>query len=140
MSDLAALESKFRRLAELREQRDIDKETAKRSEEDYREYEAELLETLEESALRGSVEFDFGGDLGKMRFQPRETLYGRIIDHEAALIAFEREAIVDEMTRPKVEARRLNEYVRGRIEAGQELPDGIDYYPRRFITISRKNG
>ena len=52
MSDLAALESKFRRLAELRETRDIDKSTADASESAYREYEAELLETIDRPALK----------------------------------------------------------------------------------------
>lgn len=138
MSDLAALESKFRRLAELREERDIDKKASENSEAAYREYEAELFEAVEESALRGTVEFDFGGDLGKIRFQPRRTIYGRVIDKNAALDAFENEALVDEMTAPKIEARRLNEYVRDRLENGQELPDGVDYYERRYFTISRK--
>lgn len=138
MSDLAALESKFRRLAELRETRDIDKHTADASEGAYREYEAELLETIDESALRGTVEFDFGGELGRIRFQPRRTVYGKIIDKNAALDAFEAEAIADEMTAPKIEARRLNEYVRDRMEAGQDLPDGVGYYERRYVTISKK--
>jgi hypothetical protein len=138
MSDLSALESKFRRLAELREQRDIDKKAAENSESEYRAYEAELFETIEESALRGTVEFDFGGDLGLIRFQPRRTIYGRVIDKAAALEALEAEALVEEMTAPKIEARRLNELVRDRMESNQELPEGIDYYERRFFTISRK--
>lgn len=138
MSDLAALESKFRRLAELREQRDFDKQTAETSESAYREYEAELFEVVDESALRGTVEFDFGGDLGVIRFQPRRTIYGKIVDKNAAFEAFENEAIVEEMTAPKIEARRLNEYVRERLEENGELPDGIGYYERRYMTISRK--
>jgi hypothetical protein len=137
MSDLTALESKFRRLAELRETRDIDKKAAELSEAAYREYEAELLETVKESSLRGTIEFDFG-DMGVIRFQPRSTIYGRVIDKNAALEAFEQEALVDEMTSPKIEARRLNEYVRDRIESNQDLPEGIDYYERNYFTISRK--
>ncbi len=138
MSDLARLESKFRRLAELREQRDFDKQTAERSESEYREYEAELLGDIDESALRGSVEFDFGGELGTIRFQPRRTLYGKIVDKNAAMEAFEEEAIIEEMTAPKIEAKRLNEYVRDRMENGGNLPPGVDYYERRYVTISRK--
>lgn len=138
MSELAALEGKFRRLAELRETRDFDKKTAEVSEEAYREYEAALLATIEESSLKGSVEFDFGGDLGTIRFTPRSTIYGRIVDKNAALEAFEAEAIGEEMTSPKIEARRLNEYVRERLESGEELPDGVGFYEKRFLTISRK--
>lgn len=135
---LVGLESKFRRLAEVRQQRDIDKATAERSEREYREYEANLFEQIEDSSLRGTVEFDFGGDLGIIRFQPRRTIYGRIVDKNAALDAFEQEALLDEMSSPKVEARRLNEYVRDRLENGQSLPAGVDYYEKRFFTISKK--
>src|SRR5687768_2099250 len=131
MSELSQLESKFRRLAELREDRDIAKKTAETAEAEYREYEAELFVAIEDSSLRGTVEFDFGGDLGVIRFQPRSTIYGRVIDKNAALDAFENEALVDEMVAPKFEARRLNEYVRDRLETGQELPDGVGYYERK---------
>lgn len=135
---LAGLESKFRRLAEKREDRDIAKSAYEKRERDYREYEAELFEQIEDSALRGTVEFDFGGDLGVIRFQPRRTIYGRIIDKNAALDAFENEAIADEMSSPKIEARRLNEYVRDRLENNQNLPTGVDFYIKQYFTISRK--
>lgn len=138
MSELAQLESKFRRLAELREERDFAKKTSETAEGEYREYEAELFVAIEDSSLRGTVEFDFGGDLGVIRFQPRSTIYGRVIDKNAALDAFENEALVDEMVAPKIEARRLNEYVRDRLETGQELPDGVGFYERKYFTISRK--
>lgn len=139
MSDLAGFESKFRRLAELREQRDIDKAALKSSENAYREYESELLETVADSSLRGSVEFDFGSDLGVIRFQPRATIYGKVVDKSMALDSLEAELLREEMTSPAIEARRLNELVRDRLERGEELPDGIGYYERKFFTISHKN-
>jgi len=138
MTDLVALESRFRRLAELREARDIDKEALKASEAAYREYEAALLEEVKDSSLRGSVEFDFG-DLGVIRFQPRKTIYGKIIDKQAALQAFEELMLDEEMTGKSFEARRLNEFVRDAVESGKELPDGVGSYERAFFTISRKN-
>lgn len=139
MSDLAVLESRFRRLAELRVDRDIDAVAAKRSEEAYREYEAELLSIVEDSGLKGSIEFDFGGDLGIISFQRRKTTYGRIIDKAAAMAAFEEEGMFEAMTGQKIEARRLNELVRERQEAGEDLPNGVDYYDKRFISISHKS-
>lgn len=139
MSDLAQFESKFRRLAELRERRDEDKAALKASENAYREYESELLETVADSALRGSVEFDFGGDLGVIRFQPRATIYGKIIDQHQALESLEAEYLREEMTKETIEARRLNELVRDKLEQGEELPEGIGFYERKFFTISHKN-
>jgi len=46
----------------------------------------------------------------------------------------ERDAFVDE----KIIAARLNEYVRDKLERGERLPDGIDFYAQRPISISRK--
>lgn len=138
MTALNSLESKFRRLAELREQRDIDAQAAKRSEEEYREYEFSLIDQLEDSALSGSVQFDFGGDLGVIKFQPRKTTYGRILDKNAAMESLEEMAITEEMTSPKIEAKRLNEMVREYQDQGLDLPEGIGYYDKKFISISRK--
>lgn len=136
--ELAALESRFRRLAELRVERDQDAVAAKKSEEAYREYEAELLSIVEDSGLKGTIEFDFGGDLGRISFQRRKTTYGRIIDKAAALRAFQEESIIEAMTGEKIEARRLNELVRERQESGEDLPDGVDFYDKKFISISHK--
>lgn len=140
MSDLANFESKFRRLAELREQRDIDKAALKNSESAYREYESELLETVADSSLRGSVEFDFGGDLGVIRFQPRGTIYGKVVDKAAALDSLDEAMLREEMTSEAIEARRLNELVRDYLERGEELPEGIGFYERKFFTITHKAG
>ncbi len=141
MSDpMVTFEAKFRRLAELREQRDIDKAALKNSENAYREYESELLETVADSALRGSVEFDFGGDLGVIRFQPRATLYGKVVDKSAALDSLDKAMLREEMTSEAIEARRLNELVRDYLERGEELPEGIGFYERKFFTITHKNG
>lgn len=139
MSELAGFESKFRRLAELRQARDEAKAAQTAAESAYREYEADLLEQVADSSLRGSVEFDFGEDLGVIRFQPRGTIYGKVVDKMAALDSLDAEMLREEMTSEAIEARRLNEFVRDKLEAGEELPEGIGYYERKFFTISRKN-
>lgn len=140
MSELAGLESRFRRLAELRRERDIDAATAKASEGAYREYEAELLEVVDDSGLKGAIGFDFGGDLGQVSFSKRKTVYGRVIDKHAALVSLAGEGLEEQMTGTKIEARRLNELVRERQESGEDLPDGIGFYEKRFFSISHKSG
>jgi hypothetical protein len=136
-SDFEGLKSRFRRLAELRQTRDIDKKTAEMSEVEYREYEAEVLAAIEDSSLKGSIEFDFD-ELGAYRFTKRATTYGRVTDMNLALDYFDDNAITDEMTAPKVESKRLNEFVRDAVENGRDLPEGIGSYERKFITITRK--
>lgn len=139
MSDLAYdLTSRFRRLVELREERDRDKKAAERSEKEYREYEADLFEELEDSPIKGTMKIDLGDDMGVISFQPKETYYGRVIDQNAALDYFEQRALTDEFTSPKIVMARINELVRGCIENGDPIPEGIDYYPKRYISITRK--
>lgn len=132
-------EAKFRRLAVARRERDYAKKAADRAEKDYRELEAEIIADLENSSRRGSIKFDFGGDLGVIQFVAKKTIFGRIIDKDAAIESFEREARVEEMMGEKFESRRLNEYVKEKMENQQDLPPGVGYYERKFIQISEKD-
>ena len=131
-------QSRFIRLVELREQRDFDKAQFERSEREYREYEKELFSEVDESPLEGTIKMDLGPEHGTVSFRLNRTVYGRIIDQDTALEAFEDEAITEELTKPGIQKRRLNELVRERLENGVKLPEGIDYYENRGITISRK--
>ena len=130
--------TKLRRLMELRERRDIDKAAAERSEKDYRAAEAEVWEAFEESPLKPPYKVDLGEPYGTVRFHPRETIYGRVINEHEALEHFEDRALVDEMTAPKIVMARVNEMVRELHEQGESMPPGVDFYPRRFVTITRE--
>jgi len=139
MSDQERLASRFRRLVELREKRDEDKTKAEKSEVEYREYESELFEELQDGPMQGTLRFDLGGNIGVVTFTPRETKFGRIVDAEAAVQYFEERELAQEFTKPSIEKRKLNELVRDLLEQGKSMPDGIDWYARRGITISRKS-
>jgi hypothetical protein len=139
VSDVTAeLKSKFQRLLELRETRDIDKARAKKSEEAYREAELELYEELKDSGMRGRIGFDFGGDLGRASFNLRTTHYGRIVDKEAALKSLKASGDYDVIYTDSIREGRLNSLVNTRLETRKDLPDGVDFYTKRGITISRK--
>lgn len=139
MSDQERLASSFRRLVELREKRDEDKKSAEASESEYRAYEAELFEELADGPMQGTLRFDLGGEHGVVTFTPRETKFGRIVDVDAAVEFFEKRELAQEMTKPTIEKRKLNEMVRELLEQGKPMPDGIDWYAKRGITISRKS-
>lgn len=134
------LETKFRRLVELREQRDIAKSTAEATEREYREYESELWDELEDSPMKGTIKIDLGEPYGVVSFQYKETYYGRVLDKDAALDYLDNNALTDEFTSPKLEMRRVNELVRECIEEQRPLPKGFDFYPKRFISISKRQG
>lgn len=133
--DLAA---KARRLFELREVRDTDKQKADASEKAYKEYEQEFFQAHDDSPIVGAFKVDLGGDIGVVSFSPRETYFGRLLDSDKAQDYFESRAMADEMFEPKVAKRRLNEFVRECLDNGQPLPDGVDFYAQRGITISRQ--
>ncbi len=140
MTDLAEqFTSKVRRLVELLDERDQTKLAAESAEETYRDYEAELFEEMTTGPLKGSLRVDLGEPHGLIVFTPREQKFGRIIDLDAALDYFDTRAMTDEMTKPGIAKRRLNELVREHLEQNKPLPDGVDWYARRGITISRKS-
>lgn len=125
---------------ELREKRDTTKTAAEAAETEYREYETEVWEEMSESEQLPPFKFDLGEPYGVVSFSPRETYYGRVIDADAALEYFEQRALIDEYTQPKIVMARVNELVRDAIEQNEALPKGLDFYPRRFITITRQKG
>lgn len=138
MSEEEAIASKFRRLVELREKRDETKGAADDAEEEYREYEAELFEEMSNSPIKGTRRIDLGEPYGLVVFTPRETKFGRILNLDDALDYFDQRAMTDEMTKPGIAKRKLNEMVREMLEQGKPLPPGIDWYANRGITISKK--
>jgi hypothetical protein len=139
MSEEEIIASRFRRLVELREKRDSTKIAAETAEREYRAYEAELFDELEDSPMKGTRRFDLGFPHGVVTFTPRETKFGRIIDADAALEYFEERGRIDDMTKPSIVKRRLNELVRELLDKGDPMPPGIDFYSNRGLTISKKN-
>lgn len=136
-----AFTAKMRRLMEAREKRDTTKVAAESAEKEYRELESELWDEIAESPIEGSIKVDLGEPYGKVTFGVRETYYGRVLDKDLALEYFEQSARVDEFTEPKIVPARVNELVRERIENNDgKMPPGIDWYPRRYIAISRPKG
>lgn len=132
--------AKLRRLMEAREKRDTDKKQAEASEKEYREIEAEVHEELAEGPMDRLNGIDLGDPYGKVSFHAKETTYARVIDADAALEHFEQRAMIDEMTQSKIVMARANELVREAKEAGESMPPGLDYYPRRYVQITKQKG
>jgi hypothetical protein len=107
-----------------------------RATEEYREVEAEVLDVLEGLGIKNFT-VNLPG-IGEVRFTKRKpTVYGRIVDPDAAYMALEAQGRAEELFAPKVQASRLNELVRESLEQGMPLPDGVDFYERAGITVSR---
>lgn len=137
MSADEEIASRYRRLVELRTTRDEDKNKAEESDKEYKDYEAEIIEELEDSPIEGSIKLNLG-DYGQITFTPRETVYGRVLDADEAKDFFADRGEGDEFVRTKFESGKLNERVRELVEQGKPMPPGIDFYTKRGITISKK--
>ena len=138
-TDLSAYRERFRAFVLLREERDIKARAAEKAEADYREAEAELYQALTDAGIRGRQTFDFGGDIGTVSFQTRSTKFGRIIDKDLAIKSLREEGLDDAVYETAIRKKRLNELVRDRLESHDDLPEGVDFYESKGITVSRKN-
>jgi hypothetical protein len=135
--------AKGRRFIELRETRDTAKEAFDKAKQEYADAEAEFWEELAPSDPNdpdyklSAHKIPLGQPWGTVTFQPRETIYGKIIDDEAAFEYYEGRAMADDVTAPKFVMARINEEVREREEAGQPMPPGVDYYKTRYVSVTR---
>ena len=48
--------------------------------------------------------------------------------------------MIDDVMEPKLSKKRINEIVNDCLDAGQSPPPGIDFYARRYVSISQKKG
>jgi hypothetical protein len=128
----------LRRLMELRTKRDENKKAAEEAEKEYREAEADVYEALSDGPMDRLNNIDLGEPWGKVSFHAKETIYSRVIDPDALMEYFEQRAMVEEVTEPQFSKARLNEIAREAVEAAAQMPKGLDFYPRRFVQITRK--
>lgn len=112
------------------------KTESERASEEYRIAEQEVLDALEGLGIKNFT-VNLPG-IGEVRFTKRKpTIYGRIVDADAAFMAFDQQGRAEELFAPKIQAARLNELVRESLEQGMPLPDGVDFYERAGVTVSR---
>ena len=75
-------------------------------------------------------------DYGIVRIVRRNTIYSRVADLDVLLDSLEQEGRLDELTKPGIEKKRLNELVRECLETGTPIPEGADFYEKRYIQIT----
>lgn len=120
----------FKKLDELKQAyREADK-VAKEAKRLHDEHQARLLDEMKESDI-GT--FTVSG----VQFSPRSTIYANVTDRDAFHEWLHEQGLEDEFLKQAEEKQRLNELVRDRLDSGQEMPPGLSFYPREFITIKR---
>jgi hypothetical protein len=124
----------FERLLALRHDRDNMKELADAAEKEYRAHEAIVWEKMENNGDESLKKTLPSGET--LRVVKRGTIYSRVVDLDTLLDSLEQSGRVEEMTKPAVEKKRLNELVRECLETGSPIPAGADFYERRFLQLT----
>lgn len=137
MSD--RLDSKVRKLLKLRKANDLAQQDAKQAAADLAEFEAELWSDMEDQGLK-TLTLELGAPHGKVQIQRRETKFSRVLDKGALIQALSEAGIAEELTRPDVRKKQLNEYVRTLLENGSPLPPGLDFTSNKYVSVTRKRG
>ncbi len=133
------LDTLLRRLIDLREEKDRKAQAADAAKAAFKEHERIVWAALEEEQGNvSSINIDLGPPYGKVNFQKRETLYGKVIDERQAVEALEAEGLKDVLIKSEVRAGILNELVRERLEQHQPLPDGVTWRSTKFVSITRR--
>lgn len=107
-------------------------------EKEYKETQADFWETLDDQGMT-TFTADLGPGFGKIQFQKRETIRGVVKDPEKAAASLKEAGLDAELLgAPKVHQRALSEHVRDWLQSGQALPEGIDFNPTRYVSVTRK--
>lgn len=110
----------------------------KRAEEAWKAAQDELWDFLDDLGVT-SLNVDLGPGYGDIQLQKRETIRGIVKDPAKAAAALEKAGLADALLgEPKIHQRALSEHVRDWLASGQTIPDGIDFNPTRYVSVTRK--
>lgn len=132
------LRGKFRRLWELRLEKEKDAAKADESKAAFDTYKEALWEEVAELGVDGALTLDLGAPYGTIQFVPNQTILGHVIDGDLFLDWANSQARTEEFQRPDWRKKVINDEVRASLEAGQELPPGLAMAATRYFTMTRK--
>lgn len=93
------------------------------------QFQADLFQDMREQEIR-SVNTETA------QFVARSTIYATVQDQDAFQVWAQEKGLEEDYFTPKPAKARLNELVRDRIDSGEDMPPGISFYPRDYISIS----
>lgn len=133
------VQTKLRRLVDRKREKAMADQKAKDATKALTEEQEACYDELEE--LLGpvsSISVDLGPGYGKQQFTRQSQVYHTIIAKEMAYRGLEDAALIDEATRPDFNGTFLNQLVQERIRNGQDLPEGIGFRRKRWITVTSR--
>lgn len=128
--DLKELEARLDKLAELKDKKARLTKEAKDADNEMKRFQAELWLDMADAGMTS-----FG--TAKGQFVRKSTTYGTIKDREAYLRWCDENGL-DDLYKPVEDDGRLNELVRARLDTQEELPPGVDFYTRDYISVTKQ--
>lgn len=108
--------------------RELDRQ-AKAAKQDHDIFEAELFQELTETNTYGIKQAD-------ARYDLKSTIYANVQDREEFVAWCQDNGMDDVLLGLKEEKARLNEIVRAAIDNNEELPPGVGWYSKNYISIT----
>ena len=119
LAELAGLKAKYRAL----------KDEAKAAEDHHNYQQALMFERLRDRNML-SIKTDFA------TYVCKSTVYGNVNDIEAFRAWCETQDLVLDFVKDAPQKQRVNELVRNALDSGEELPPGVNWYSKDYISIS----
>lgn len=120
-----SLVQELRKLRTLRGKRDRAKEKFDEAEAEFKSQQTHVFELMQANEV-GSMK------QGDTLFVPAETPYAQVQDREA-FVAWAKEQM-PELVEEKERKAVLNELIRERLDNGEELPPGVGFYVREYVS------
>lgn len=127
-----------RKFVDKRTARDKAKAAFDKAEKEFKATQESVWDHLDDIGLT-TFNIDLGPGYGNVQFQKRETIRGIVKDHDKATAALQALGLEDALLgKPKIHQAPLTEHVKDLLEQGEQLPEGIDFNPTRYVSMSRK--
>jgi hypothetical protein len=95
------------------------------------QFELELFEDMQSTNT-------FAQRQGNTNYVLKTTIFSNVTDREAFVEWCRARELDDEFLRETEEKARLNEFVRAALDNNEDLPDGVDWYAKQYISITEK--
>lgn len=123
------LTERFDKLAELKQLEREAKSVYDAASQDRKDYERDLFALAQDEGC-------FSIRTHQGQYSLKSTEYGTITDLEAFKRWVEDQNLESEFLKVEEQGARLNELVRAALEVGNELPPGVSYYTRQYISVT----
>lgn len=100
--------------------------------------EADLNEAMAKAKLPGAT-LDLGPGYGRVQFNREQKVSSSVFDKDAAIAYFDEHGMSQGYVEGNVRKAPLNQLIRDRMEAGQELPPGIEPRITKYVKVTKRN-